>query len=211
MITFGFKNKFSGLMRAVAAIALGTVMVINPHASLVLVVKIVAAFLIASGVVSAVYGIINRLRGAMSLMLTNAFVDIILGVVLFIFPTQVASIILVILGIGLLALGIFQIVVLGSTAGVLGTAFGFFVMPILCVLGGTLILFNPFGSQMMLTLVGGIALIVYGVSELVASWRMNKAQKVYEAKFMEHQKETRSKSDSIPGVKDVDYKKVDEQ
>ena len=207
MITFGFKNKFSGLLRAVAAIALGTVMVINPHASMVLVVKIVAAFLIASGVVSAVYGIINRLRGAMSLMLTNAFVDIILGVVLFIFPTQVASIILVILGIGLLALGIFQIVVLGSTAGVLGTAFGFFVMPILCVLGGTLILFNPFGSQMMLTLVGGIALI----SELVASWRMNKAQKVYEAKFMEHQKETQAKSDSIPGVKDVDYKKVDEQ
>ena len=211
MITFGFKNRCSGLLGAVGAIALGAVVVIKPHASMVLVVKIVAAFLIASGVVSAVYGIINRLRGAMSLMLTNAFVDIILGVVLFIFPTQVASIILVILGIGLLALGIFQIVVLGSTAGVLGTAFGFFVMPILCVLGGTLILFNPFGSQMMLTLVGGIALIVYGVSELVASWRMNKAQKVYEAKFMGHQKETQAKSDSIPGVKDVDYKKVDEQ
>ncbi|MGN0188761.1 MAG: HdeD family acid-resistance protein [Candidatus Cryptobacteroides sp.] len=211
MITFGFKNKFSGLLRAVAAIALGVVMVVNPHASLVLVVKIVAAFLIASGVVSAVYGIINRLRGAMGLMLTNAIVDIILGVILFIFPSEVASIILVILGIFLLVLGIFQIVVLGSTAGVLGTAFGFFVMPILCVLGGTLILFNPFGSQVMLTLVGGIALIVYGISELVASWRMNKAQKVYEAKFMGHQKEDRPQSDSIPGVKDVDYEKVDEQ
>ncbi len=79
MITFGFKNRFGGWLRAIAAIVVGLIMVIKPETSLMLVVKVLAAFLIASGLVSFAYGVINRQRGALGLMVANAVVDVVLG------------------------------------------------------------------------------------------------------------------------------------
>ena len=52
MITFGYKNKFSGLLRALTAIAVGVVMVASKTNALELAVQIIAAFLLASGLVS---------------------------------------------------------------------------------------------------------------------------------------------------------------
>jgi len=206
MITFGFKSRFSGWLRAVCAIVLGVIMVARPATSLILVVKIAAAFLVASGIVSIIFGFLNKDRNALGLMAVNSIVDIALGVLLFVFPAEVASFILIILGIGLLVLGIFQIVVLGSAFAFLGMGFWAFVLPALCVIGGGLLLFNPFGSAATLTLVAGICVLVYGVSELVATFQMNRAQKVYEAKTTE-----RSSEGEAVEAKDVSYEKVDEQ
>ena len=60
MITFGYKNKFSGVMRALAAIAIGLVMVCSTEAT-TNVVKIIAAFLFAAGLVSFAYGLAHKM------------------------------------------------------------------------------------------------------------------------------------------------------
>lgn len=206
MITIGFKSKFGGWLRALCAIVLGVVMVARPATSLILVVKLAAAFLIASGVVSIVFGIMNKDRNALGLMIVNSVVDIALGALLFMFPDAVANVIIIVLGIALLALGIFQIVVLGSAFRLLVMGFWGFILPILCVIGGLLLLFNPFASAATLTLVAGICVLVYGVSELLATIQMNRAQKVYEART-----ETVQDSSEMLNAKDVDYEKVDEQ
>ena len=51
MITFGYNNKFSSILRSLAAIAIGLVMVCATDATTT-VVKIIAAFLFAAGIVS---------------------------------------------------------------------------------------------------------------------------------------------------------------
>ena len=56
MITFGYRNKLNGPLRAVVAIAIGIVMVASKTNALELAVRIIAAFLVASGVVSFIYG-----------------------------------------------------------------------------------------------------------------------------------------------------------
>ena len=56
MITFGYKNKFNGPLRALTAIAIGVVMVVSKTNALELAVRIIAAFLIASGAVSMIVG-----------------------------------------------------------------------------------------------------------------------------------------------------------
>ena len=56
MITFGYKNKFSGFIRAIVAIALGVVMVVNKESAGELVAQIFAAFLMATGFVSFLFG-----------------------------------------------------------------------------------------------------------------------------------------------------------
>lgn len=204
MITFGFKGKFGGWLRSACAIALGIIMVSRPETSLILVVKIVAAFLIASGVVSIILGLAGKDRNAVGLMLINSVVDIVLGAVLFSFPAAVASVMIIVLGVALLGLGLFQIVVLGSAFRLLGMRFLSFFLPVMCIAGGTLLLFNPFASAATLTLVAGICVLVYGVSELMATVQMNRAQKVYNGRNV-------PAGDVMNDVKDAEYEKIDEQ
>ena len=209
MITFGFKSKTGGLLRAVVAIVLGVIMVSFPGSSLVVIVKILAAFLIASGLVSLVFGIVNRQNGGLALMITNTLVDIILGILIFMFPAEVASIVMFLLGLLIMFFGIFQIVVLMSANRVLPVGIWTFLLPVLCAAGGAMVMFHPFGLGSVITLVAGIALLVYGVSELMATWKMRKAMKEYEIHYSAGDRTDRGQDsgDRIE-VKDVDYEKV---
>ena len=209
MITFGFKSKTGGLLRAVVAIVLGVIMVSFPGSSLVVIVKILAAFLIASGLVSLVFGIVNRQNGGLALMITNTLVDIILGILIFMFPAEVASIVMFLLGLLIMFFGIFQIVVLMSANRVLPVGIWTFLLPVLCAAGGAMVMFHPFGLGSVITLVAGIALLVYGVSELMATWKMRKAMKEYEIHYSAGGRTDRGQDsgDRIE-VKDVDYEKV---
>ena len=56
MITFGYKNKYSGLIRALLALVIGIVMVVSRTNALELAVRIIAAFLVATGVVTFFVG-----------------------------------------------------------------------------------------------------------------------------------------------------------
>ena len=63
MITFGFRNRFSGWIRAAIAVLIGCIMVFKPETSLIFLVKVIAAIMIASGIVSLAYGV-GRTRTA---------------------------------------------------------------------------------------------------------------------------------------------------
>ena len=54
-----------------------------------------------------------------------------------------------------------------------------FVMPVLVTFIGGFLLFNPFALNVM-TIIAGSALLVYGVSELMSSWKMKKVIEEYE-------------------------------
>ena len=55
MITFGYKNKFNGPLRALTAIAIGVVMVLSKANALELAVRIIAAFLLALIVMESLF------------------------------------------------------------------------------------------------------------------------------------------------------------
>lgn len=209
MITFGYKNKFNGILRAVVALGIGVVMVAAPDRAMELVVQIIAAFFIASGLVSLFYGLARRKESGFGLMAFNAVVDVLIGALLFSFPVAVATVIIYLIGIVLLVLGIVQLVALVGAAGILGFGVLAFVLPVLVTLVGGFLLFNPFAQEVMST-VAGVALIIYGVSELVSAWRMKKAIDEYEIRVDRTDVRPGSGSD-LSGVKDVDFEKVDEQ
>lgn len=215
MITIGYKSKFSSILRACAAVAIGLVMIISTNATET-VVKVIAAFLFAAGVVSFVYGMNNRKSGALSLMSVNAVVDICIGLLLFFFPSQVAHFITYLIGLVILVFGLLQVLVLISTMSLVGRGAGSLILSGAAIVCGAVLLFNPF-SQAVMSLIAGAALIIYGVSEVMSMLRVNKAEKEYEIKF--GQKETSPESSSqttfstagISEAKEVEYEKVDEQ
>lgn len=199
MFTFGYKNKANGLLRASTALAIGVIMVVNPGEALTTIVKVIAAFLLASGLVSLFIGLKNKQNGSLPLMSFNALVDVLLGLVLFVFPGFIARFIIYIIGLMLLVFGVVQLMAMFSVRKVIGIAGGAFVLPSIVTFVGAFILFNPFAEKVMV-IVAGVALILYGASELFSSWKMKKAIDEYEI----HE-------NPLADVKDVEYEKIDEQ
>ncbi len=211
MITFGYNNKFSSVLRALAAIAIGLVMVCSTDAT-TNVVKIIAAFLFAAGVVSFGYGFARRKEGAMSLMSVNAIVDIVIGVLLFCFPGWVAGAIVTIIGVVILVFGIIQILALAGTMSLLGSGLFSLILSGCAIIGGIMLIFNPFSERVM-SIMAGILLIWYGIADLISMRRVTKAKAEYEIHFTE-KNATDAKADIPAGledVKDAEYHKVDEQ
>ena len=182
MITFGYKNKFNGPLRALTAIAVGIVMVMSKANALELVVQIIAAFIFASGVVSMIVGYRQRKNGTMGLMGFNGIVDIVIGLALFLFP--------------------------GFVAGLLIWSY---VLPFLVLAAGIFLMTNPSFIGEAIGVVAGAFLIIYGVSELLSSWKMRKAIDEYEIHRTAGPSAPAQPGEPMSDVKDVDYEKVEEQ
>ena len=195
MITFGYNSRFTGPIRALTALAIGVVMVVSKANALNLAVQIIAAFLIASGVVSLAVGYKNRANGTFPLMAVNTVVDILLALVLFVFPGFFANLLVYLIAFALICFGIFQLISLGSASRVFGMGAVAFVLPVLVLVSGLFLLSNPSFLGSAVGIVAGVALIIYGASELLSSWKMRKAIDEYEIKF----------------PKDADNNDVDEQ
>ena len=209
MIKFGYKNKFSGFIRAAVALAVGIVMVVTKTDAMVLAVRIIAAFLLASGLVSLLVGYRDRQNNQMPLMGVNGAVDILIALLVFLFPNFVAGLIVYLIGFVLLGFGLFQLITLASANRVMKVGVMAFVMPVLVLLAGAFLLARPTFIGTAVGTVAGAALIVYGVSELLSSWKMKKAIDEYDIR--QTRTETAPQEPAAPEVKDVDYEKVDEQ
>lgn len=210
MFTFGYNSRVSGPLRALIALAAGIMMVVNPDNALTTVVKVIAAFVLASGIVSLVVGIKDSKNSARSLLSFNALVDILIGLALFSFPEFVARFIIYLIGFVLLGFGFLQLIALLSARRMMGLGLGAFILPAVVTLIGGFILFNPFAESVMVT-IAGVALVIYGASELFSSWKIKKAIDEYEIHQTPVQEKTVEPETQFGEIKDVEYEKVDEQ
>lgn len=201
MFTFGYSNRLNGPMRALVAVAVGIIMIIYNEQAMNIVVKIIAALLFASGIVSLAVGMNKKNDSTSKLMNFNAIVDIVIAALLFMFNGFVANLIIYLIGFVLILFGLFQIFALAAASRVTGFAFWSFLMPVLVTGAGIFLLFTPEFAKSSISLIAGISLLIYGVSELFSSWKMKKAIDEYEVQH----------PGGIDIVKDVEYEKVDEQ
>ena len=208
MFTFGYTNRFTGPFRALIALAAGVVMIVYKEQAMDLVVKIIAAFLLASGFVSLAVGLRKKNDSSSKLMTFNAVVDVLIAALLFLFSGAVANLIIYLIGFVVLGFGIFQLIALISANRVSKVGIFALVMPVLVIGAGAFLLFNPEFIKSSVSLVAGIALLIYGASELLSSWKMKKAIDEYEITRMPQDKPA---EEPVTEVKDVDYEKVDEQ
>ena len=153
-----------------AAIVVGVAMVVSRADAMVIAVRIMAAFLFASGVVSLLVGLKDKQNSQLPLMRVNGVVDVAVALMIFIFPKFVAGFIVYLIGFALLGFGIFQLIALVSANKVMRVGVIAFVMPVLVLLAGAFLLARPAFLGTAIGLVTGIALIIYGASELLSSW-----------------------------------------
>ena len=214
MITFAFRNRFSGLVRAILAILAGIALIVWPDKSLDIIVKVIAAAVVASGIFSLILGIIARRAGGLAVPVLNTIVTILVGVLLFGFSGEVTDIILYLVGFIAVLFGLFQGISLISARSFLRLSFLSFLLPVLCFFGGILMLVEPDFVKNAAVIVTGSIFLVYGISELVVSWQMNKAMKEYKIRFSGDGQDdggSQGKSIRYEDVKDAEFEKVEEE
>ena len=134
----------------------------------------------------------------MPLMGVNGIVDLVISALAFAFAPIVAGLVVYLIGFLLVGFGLFQLLTLGSASRVMRMGVFAFVMPVLVLLAGAFLLARPAFLGTAVGTVAGVALVIYGVSEFVSSFKMKQAMDEYE-------------NTTIHNVKDVDYESVDDQ
>ena len=188
MITFGYNSRFSSPIRALLFVALGALMIFTKADAMQMVVKIFAAFVLAAGIVSICVGFKQKKEGTMPLSFFNGLVNVVIAALLFAFAPFVSKFVSYLLGFALFGFGLFQLSVLMSMRKSVKVSLVAYLLPVLVTVAGLLIFFYPGFFGKSLGLIAGIALIVYGVSDLISAFKMR----------------------SVNGA-EVEYEKVDEQ
>ena len=147
----------------------------------------------------------------MPLLGMNGVVNLLIAGLAFAFAPIVAGLVVYVIGFVLLGLGLFQLLALGSASRVMKLGVMAFVMPVLVLVAGAFLLARPAFLGTAVGAVAGVALVIYGLSELLSSFKMKKAMDEYDIQHPQPEEKPSVEEGSLGDVKDVDFEKVDDQ
>ena len=209
---FGNRSTTGGMIKAVAALILGLVMLFVGN-KLAIIAYIVAVAVLSAGAISMVIGFKREDSSQRPLILINFGFTVAVSVLMFAYAEELGSLIVGIIGLLLMLLGLFKAFVAWGLSK-LGLSRLALVMPLMMVVCGALLLFRPAMIADLVGVVVGVAFIMYGATELVSYMMTRKAMQDWEMNTRPQQprrSDSQRFGDFQDEVKDVDYEKVDEQ
>ena len=174
---FGFyvTNRTSSVVRGVLTLLFVGCLLIWPGFTAGLIVKLIAGVLVAIGAVtllSAVRAASQTNSAIPVLVALNVGVYLIFGLLVFLFPNFFLSLIAFLFGGVLLVAGLSQVIGLYQGSKYAPVGGGMYIVPVAITICGIALFFSPRASTEMLTMIFGGAVALYGISELVAVWKL---------------------------------------
>lgn len=169
----------NSVLRSSLALVLGFVLVLWPEFAVNYVVITIGILFIIPGI----FSLLNYFtRSKKDPTTPNSFPiegagSILFGALLVSMPTFFVNILMYVLGALLVIGGIQQIVSLISARKWMLVPWGFYIIPVAILITGIIILLYPFGTVATTFVIFGIASIIYGLSELVNSYKFRKIER----------------------------------
>lgn len=166
----------NAILRASFAMALGLVMVVWPEAAITYLVITIGVLFILPGLFS-ILGYFTRpddSNGEKPMFPIEGAGSVLLGAWLVIMPAFFVNILMYVLGALLVIAGIQQVISLISARKWSTVPFGFYVMPTLILITGIMIIAYPFGAAANTFIIFGVAILFYGVCELINWYKFRK-------------------------------------
>ena len=153
---------------SIIAFVAGLILIIWPEIIKEYIVLIIGGLILSVGVASLIYYFIEKEKGNVSnILLLNAAVDSLFGLILLIFPKFFVGLVMFLFGIVLLLFGISRLVKLIQASKVLDLHWGLYLVPSLTTLAGVLLFFYPNRTGNLLFIIFGIILLAYSISDFV--------------------------------------------
>lgn len=175
-------NPTYGYVRSIAGILLGAALIVWPEVAPKTIVQIIGCFLIVVGIISFVLSLKKNKAAkddkvGVDLLSINGIFDMVFGAILLIIPNVFVTFLMIVLGLMLFVFGVGEIIGLISARKVSLVPWWMFVLPVIVLIGGVVIMFNPFQSAVTLFIFFGVSLVVYGISELISTIKLRKVIK----------------------------------
>ena len=174
---FYVTNRTSSVARGVLTLLLGVCLLVWPGFTSGLIVKLIAGFLLAIGVVTLVSAMMaaSKTKSAIPVLVAlNVAVYLLFGLLVFLFPGFFLSLIAFLFGGVLLIAGLSQVIGLYQSSKYAPVGGGMYIVPVAITVCGIALFFSPRASTEMLTMIFGAAVALYGISELFAAWKLRK-------------------------------------
>ncbi|MDI3405208.1 HdeD family acid-resistance protein [Streptomyces cavernicola] len=165
------------LLAGLASLTLGVLVLVWPGASLLAAGVFFGLYLVVSGVFQLVSAFGSHVSVAMRVLaFISGAVSVLLGLFCFRGPMQSLLLLALWIGIGWLFRGITQTVVALSEPGMPARGWQVF-LGVVSALAGVVLIVSPFESVAVLTLWGGVWLVVMGVVEIVTAFQVRSRAK----------------------------------
>lgn len=196
------------LISSICALIVGVLLIVNPGDAVSFLVVAIGALFLLSGVV----GTFSWLRAVTQkksevtvrpnvMVLIVSVGSLLLGLWLMIMPQFFIGALMYVLGVLLVLCGLNQLTSLIVARRSMKVPFVLFVFPIVFLLTGILILYNPFEAANVPFIILGVAFLVYGVTDLIRlfSYKVEEKRNVSEAEVVEEVKDD-APTDSLPST-----------
>lgn len=161
------------IVKCICALVIGILLVVWPEAAVFYLVIAIGVLFLVPGVMSNVGYLTKGREQVMSFPLAGLG-SLLFGLWLIVMPGFFVGILMYVLGAVLLLAGISQIVEFVSARSWTVVPVGFYIIPVLLLLAGILVLFNPFAAAAIPLIILGVSSIVYALSELLNLFRFHK-------------------------------------
>ena len=196
-IVYTTSNFKGGIYRAVLAILLGLALLIWPADALKYVVMLI-------GIIAFIISSRNREEHQRSFAPLSGIGSVILGLLLVCLPSTFATVFMFLLGFILVVAAVGQFVTLAAARQFGRIAPVSFLFPVLILIVGIVILFDPFSSAESVFILFGITAVFYGVTDLLNQYSIRKMRKASE------EKEKIVKMGGDSDIEDAEFEEVEE-
>lgn len=194
-----FFDRSYGYSRAVLATILGIVLIIWPGTAVRTIIIVIGAVLMLLGAVSLIFSKKPEEGQNRSLLSLNGIASLVFGLILVIFPTFFAGIIMFLFGAILLIVGVSEVANLISVRRETKAPASLFLGPVITTACGIVIFFNPFSTIEWLFIFFGISLLIYALTEFLSTKKIRKIYRDF----------TASKEKESDLIEDVKYEEVE--
>ncbi len=163
-------------LRAIISILAGIVLLLLPELTLQYIIALIGAMLLGFGIV----GIISYFRRpkdteAPVMIPFGGIICSVLGLIMLITPATFVNVFMILLGVILLIGALGQLIMASSYYRYApGVSPLIFLYPLVILICSIVIMVNPFASAAGLLMFFGISIILYGVVDLIAYFRLRK-------------------------------------
>ncbi|MBN1925026.1 MAG: DUF308 domain-containing protein [Prolixibacteraceae bacterium] len=163
------------LIRGIVTILFGLAAIAVPGLSLEVVIRFMGALLMLDGFVNLIVGLVSKQQNQSAFIIVPRGVsNLIIGLVLVLFPAFMVSIFVFVIGIILLFAGITQLASQIGSRNLPGISWVIAISSVISIAAGIIMLFNPFESAKTILVVFGVVIALYGIGEVVRSFRVRK-------------------------------------
>jgi len=173
MQNFGTNNWWINIIKGILALTLGGLIVAKPDTALVVIATYFGLFAILGGIIVLLYAFWNQRNGIKSRfwMVEGSF-NILIGLIVVIYPHISVSIFLAFFGIWAVIIGILQLMAFKRYRNLNMHAGTILISAILSLAIGAVLFFNPFESAKVIAVLVGVYALIYGLFTLYTAFKM---------------------------------------